>query len=89
MLIALLQIEIARIMLTTHYLVGLPLAVLCGFWFAGGLTGLWVGFSIGLALVCGRLAWMIFTLDYRLAAQKAQAHIDASEATAATAGVGL
>ena len=70
-------------MLTTHYLIGLPLAVLCGFWFQGGLTGLWTGFSIGLAFVCGRLAWMIFTLDYREAAGKAQDHISASEATAA------
>lgn len=70
-------------MLTGHYLVGLPLAFVCGFTaIQGGLTGLWAGFSIGLAIVCGRMAWIIFHLDYEDAARKAQAHISSSEAVA-------
>lgn len=70
-------------MLSGHYLIGLPLAFIIAFTsIDGGLTGLWAGFSVGLVVVCGRMAWLIFKNDYNEAARKAQAHITSSEAHA-------
>ncbi|KAK9900739.1 mate-domain-containing protein [Cystobasidium minutum MCA 4210] len=72
-------IEIARAMAMSHYLVGLPLAFTFAFGLHGGLSGLWLGFAVGLCIASARLVYLILFNDWQGSARKAQAHLQASD----------
>jgi MATE family multidrug resistance protein len=48
-----------------HYLVGLPLSLLLGFWMGWGVVGIWWGLAAGLTLVAAALVWRFIQVSGR------------------------
>jgi MATE family, multidrug and toxin extrusion protein len=62
----------ARVNLLAYYVFGLPAAYLLAFHFDMGLSGLWLGLTIGLALVCLICAIIVARTDWEAQAHSAQ-----------------
>ncbi|KAF0694380.1 Aste57867_14749 [Aphanomyces stellatus] len=58
-----------------YYLVGIPMACVCGFTLHGSVEGLWLGFTAGSITAFALFLWMLLRIDWKQMAKDAVARV--------------
>ena len=53
------------ILMSAYYVVGIPMAAVCAFYFDWSVEGLWAGFTFGTAAACLAYIYQLRTTDWR------------------------